>query len=239
MHQLSNQPLRIVFLGTPEFAVATLQKLAENGVNIVAVVTAPDKPSGRGLKLTPSPVKEYAVSQQIPVLQPANLKAPEFLEELKSFQADLQIVVAFRMLPELVWNMPRLGTFNIHASLLPTYRGAAPINWAIINGETETGITSFFLRHEIDTGDLIFQEKTAISEHDTVGTLYERLMQMGAGLALKTVRAIEAGNYPYEPQQNLPFLKHAPKIFKDDCRINWNQPSRKVYDFIRGLSTFP
>ena len=171
MHQLSNQPLRIVFLGTPEFAVATLQKLAENGVNIVAVVTAPDKPSGRGLKLTPSPVKEYAVSQQIPVLQPANLKAPEFLEELKSFQADLQIVVAFRMLPELVWNMPRLGTFNIHASLLPQYRGAAPINWAIINGETETGVTRVFLRHERDTGDLIFQENTILSEQDTVGTL--------------------------------------------------------------------
>ncbi|MDX5348124.1 MAG: methionyl-tRNA formyltransferase, partial [Hymenobacteraceae bacterium] len=195
-----NKNLRIIFMGTPDFAVATLQKLVENQVNVVAVITAPDKPAGRGLKLQQSPVKEYAVAQQIPVLQPTNLKSEVFLNELRSFEANLQVVVAFRMLPEVVWAMPEFGTFNIHASLLPQYRGAAPINWAIINGEKETGVTSFFLRHAIDTGDIIFQERVPILEEDNVGTLYEKLKQAGAELALQTIRALEKGDVPRVPQ---------------------------------------
>ncbi|HEX5170013.1 MAG TPA: methionyl-tRNA formyltransferase [Cyclobacteriaceae bacterium] len=231
--------LRIIFMGTPEFAVPSLEILIENKFNVVAVITAPDKPQGRGQKVVASPVKECAVRHNIPVLQPANLKSPEFLEQLKHYNANLQIVVAFRMLPEVVWSMPALGTFNLHASLLPQYRGAAPINWAIINGEEETGVTTFFLKHEIDTGSIIFQEKEPIYETDNVGTLYERLMKRGAQLVLKTVKAIEAGNYPSLPQQESIEIKHAPKIFKETCEINWNQPTKKIINFVRGLNPFP
>ncbi len=231
--------LRIIFMGTPEFAVSSLQKLVESGCEVVAVVTAPDKPSGRGLQLTPSPVKQYALSQGIPVLQPEKLKNPDFLAELRSYQADLQVVVAFRMLPEVVWNMPPKGTFNLHASLLPQYRGAAPINWAIINGETQTGVTTFFLEHEIDTGKIIFQETEPIHPDDTVGTLYERLMHKGAELTVRTVKAVEEGNYPQIPQPMVETLKTAPKIFKETCEINWHQPSEKVRNFVRGLSPYP
>lgn len=231
--------LRIIFMGTPEFAVPSLEILVENKLNVVAVITAPDKPQGRGQKITFSPVKECAVKHNIPVLQPTNLKSPAFLEELRSYQANLQIVVAFRMLPEVVWSLPTFGTFNLHASLLPQYRGAAPINWAIINGEKETGVTTFFLQHEIDTGSIIFQEKESITHEDTIGTLYERLMNKGSKLVLKTVRAIESGDYPSVPQSTVDEIKHAPKIFKETCEINWNQTSEQVYNFVRGLSPYP
>lgn len=231
--------LRIIFMGTPEFAVPSLEILIENKFNVVAVITAPDKPQGRGQKITYSPVKESALKHNVPVLQPTNLKAPEFLEELKSYEANLQIVVAFRMLPELVWAMPALGTFNLHASLLPQYRGAAPINWAIINGEKETGATTFFLKHEIDTGSIIFQEKEIIGEDDNVGELYERLMIKGAQLVLKTVRSIEQGNYPSVPQTESAEIKHAPKIFKETCQINWSQSSEQIRNFVRGLNPYP
>jgi methionyl-tRNA formyltransferase len=203
------------------------------------VITAPDKPQGRGQKLTPSPVKECALKHNIPVLQPTNLKSPEFLNELKSYQANLQIVVAFRMLPEVVWEMPQLGTFNLHGSLLPQYRGAAPINWAIINGEKETGVTTFFLKHEIDTGSIIFQEKEIIKEDDDVGSVYERLMHKGAALVLRTVQAIEQGDYPSVPQTMSSEIKHAPKIFKETCQINWDQPCEQIRNFVRGLSPYP
>jgi methionyl-tRNA formyltransferase len=231
--------LRIIFMGTPEFAVPSLQILLENKINVVAVVTAPDKPQGRGQKIVYSPVKECALQYNVPVLQPTNLKSPEFLQELKSYGANLQIVVAFRMLPEAVWAMPSLGTFNLHASLLPQYRGAAPINWAVINGEKETGITTFFLKHEIDTGSIIYQEKETISDDDTVGTLYERLMAKGGQLVLKTVRSIEAGNYPSLPQPTDVEIKHAPKIFKETCQIDWNKTSEQIRNFVRGLSPYP
>jgi methionyl-tRNA formyltransferase len=231
--------LRIIFMGTPEFAVPSLEALIKNKFNVVAVITAPDKPSGRGQKLTASPVKETALRYNLPVLQPTHLKSPEFLELLKSYNANLQVVVAFRMLPEAVWAMPALGTFNLHASLLPQYRGAAPIHWAIINGEKETGVTTFFLQHEIDTGKILFQEREPIHTTDTVGSLYERLMHKGANLVLKTVRAIESGNCTSVPQSNNELLKIAPKIFKDTCRIQWDQPSHKVVDFVRGLNPFP
>ncbi|HEY8938012.1 MAG TPA: methionyl-tRNA formyltransferase, partial [Cyclobacteriaceae bacterium] len=231
--------LRIIFMGTPEFAVPSLEILIENKINVVAVITAPDKPQGRGQKIVCSPVKECALKHNVPVLQPTNLKAPEFLEELKSYNANLQIVVAFRMLPEVVWNMPSLGTFNLHASLLPQYRGAAPINWAIINGEKETGATTFFLKHEIDTGSIIYQFKEPIHENDNVGTLYERLMKNGAQLVLKTVKAIEAGTYPSVPQPHDVEIKHAPKIFKETCQINWNQSAEQIRNFVRGLSPYP
>jgi methionyl-tRNA formyltransferase len=231
--------LRIIFMGTPEFAVPSLEILVENKFNVVAVITAPDKPQGRGQKLAASPVKECAVKNNIPVLQPTNLKSPEFLDELKSYQANLQVVVAFRMLPEIVWAMPALGTFNLHASLLPQYRGAAPINWAIINGEKETGATTFFLKHEIDTGSIIFQEREQILVNDDVGQLYGRLMRKGASLVLKTVKAIEAGDYPALPQHESADTKHAPKIFKETCEIRWNQPSESVRNFVRGLSPYP
>ncbi|HZX74681.1 MAG TPA: methionyl-tRNA formyltransferase [Cyclobacteriaceae bacterium] len=231
--------LRIIFMGTPEFAVPSLEILVENKFSVVAVITAPDKPQGRGQKLSYSPVKECALKHNLPVLQPTNLKSPEFLEELKGYNANLQIVVAFRMLPEVVWAMPALGTFNLHASLLPQYRGAAPINWAIINGEKETGATTFFLKHEIDTGSIIFQEKEPISDVDDVGTLYERLMHKGAKLVLKTVQAIEKGDYPSIPQFVQGESKHAPKIFKETCQINWNQSSESIRNFVRGLSPYP
>ena len=228
-------------MGTPDFAVESLRILVENKYNVVAVITAPDKPVGRGQKLGMSPVKEYLSENapNIPILQPEKLKNLEFLEELQTYQADLQIVVAFRMLPEVVWMMPKLGTFNLHGSLLPQYRGAAPINWAIINGETETGVTTFFLKQEIDTGSIIFQEKEPISLTDNVGDVYNRLMVKGAELVLKTVKAIESGSYPQEPQDETAEIHHAPKIFKETCQIDWNQPVKKVHDFIRGLSPYP
>lgn len=231
--------LRIIFMGTPEFAVPSLQTLIDHQYNIVAVITAPDKPKGRGQQLSESPTKECAIQNKIPVLQPTNLKDPSFLEALKGYQANLQIVVAFRMLPEVVWSMPSLGTFNLHASLLPQYRGAAPINWAIINGETETGVTTFFLKHEIDTGAIIFQEKEPIFSQDTAGSLYERLMDKGAQLVLKTVKAIEKGDYPAMEQRTEAPIKHAPKIFKETCEINWDQPTHKIINLVRGLSPYP
>jgi len=226
-------------MGTPEFAVPGLQLLVENGYNIVAVITAPDKPQGRGLKLGETPVKTYATAQGLRILQPEKLKDPTFIEELQSLKADLQIVVAFRMLPEMVWNMPPLGTFNLHASLLPQYRGAAPINWAIINGEKQTGVTTFFLKHEIDTGEILLQENEAISEKDTAGTLYESLMHKGASLILKTVRQIESGNLKQTPQIFNEILKSAPKIFKEDCEINWNKSALEIKNFVQGLSPYP
>lgn len=226
-------------MGTPEFAVESLKILVENGMNIVAVITAPDKPQGRGKKLGSSPVKQYAEQAELPYLQPKNLKDKGFLTALEALKADLQIVVAFRMLPEVVWNMPPLGTFNLHASLLPQYRGAAPINWAIINGETETGVTTFFLKHEIDTGSVIYQEKEPIHPNDTIGTLYERLMHKGSKLVLKTTQAIAKGDYPRIPQEEISEIKHAPKIFKPDCEINWNQPAENIRNFVRGLSPYP
>jgi methionyl-tRNA formyltransferase len=231
--------LRIIFMGTPEFAVPSLEILIQHKFNVVAVVTAPDKPQGRGQKITYSPVKESALKHGVPVLQPTNLKAPEFQEELKTYNANLQVVVAFRMLPEAVWAMPAIGTFNLHASLLPQYRGAAPINWAIINGEKETGVTTFFLRHDIDTGSIIFQEKETIHDDDNVGTLYERLMKKGAELVLKTVESIANDSYTSTPQPENVTIKHAPKIFKETCEINWDQPAEAVRNFIRGLSPYP
>ena len=226
-------------MGTPEFAVPSLNALVENGKNVVAVVTAPDKPAGRGLKLQTSAVKDAALNHNIPVLQPANLKSSEFLEELKSYQADLQVVIAFRMLPQSVWSMPNYGTFNLHASLLPQYRGAAPINWAIINGEKETGLTTFLLKQEIDTGDVILQEKETIKLDDTAGTLYERLMSKGAGLVLKTVELIENNNYKLLPQVTTNTIIQAPKIHKETCKIDWNKTAAEVQNFIRGLSPYP
>jgi methionyl-tRNA formyltransferase len=226
-------------MGTPDFAVASLEMLVENGENVVAVVTSVDKPSGRGLLLNESAVKKYAVSKNIPVLQPEKLKSPDFLAELASYKADLQIVVAFRMLPEVVWNMPKLGTFNLHGSLLPQYRGAAPINWAIINGEKETGVTTFFLKHEIDTGSIIFQAKEPILPEDNVGTIYEKLMKKGADLVMQTVAAIKTGNYPQTIQDESVVLHHAPKIFKETCEIDWNKSAEEINNFVRGLSPYP
>ena len=225
-------------MGTPDFAVEPLRRLVDAGKNIVAVITMPDKPAGRGHKIQFSPVKEYALSVGLPILQPANLKDPEFIEELRSYQADLQIVVAFRMLPEIVWNMPPLGTFNLHASLLPQYRGAAPINWAVINGETETGITTFFLQHEIDTGNIIMQEKITIAPDDNAGIVHDRLMMLGADLVLKTVEQIESGNISSMPQPEGE-LKAAPKIFKDTCLINFNTTAEAVRNLVRGLAPYP
>jgi methionyl-tRNA formyltransferase len=234
-----NQSLKIIFMGTPAFAVASLAALVEAGCHVVAVITAPDKPAGRGLQLIPSPVKQYALSQNIPILQPEKLKNSDFLAELQSYEADLQVVVAFRMLPEVVWNMPRLGTFNLHGSLLPQYRGAAPINWAIINGETVTGVTTFFIEHEIDTGKIIFQENEHIHPDDTVGSLYERLMTKGANLVVKTAVAIEAGEYPQIEQQFDQKLNPAPKIFKETCEIDWHKSSENIRNFVRGLNPYP
>jgi len=235
--------LRIIFMGTPGFAVESPKALVENGYNIVAVITAPDKPAGRGHKLSESAVKQFALQANIPVLQPEKLKNPVFLEELKGLQADLQIVVAFRMLPEVVWNMPPLGTFNLHASLLPQYRGAAPLNWAIINGETETGVTTFLLSHEIDTGRILFTEKTPIHHNDTVGDLHDRLMVAGANLVLKTVDALARDEINPVAQDELitsgAEFKHAPKLFREDMRINWKKSAVEVRNLIRGLSPYP
>ena len=229
--------LRIVFMGTPEFAVPSLNILVENNYDVVGVITAPDKPGGRGQQLQKSDVKIAAEKHGLKILQPANLKAPEFIDELRSLNANLQIVVAFRMLPEIVWSMPSIGTFNLHASLLPQYRGAAPINWAIINGEKETGVTTFFLKHEIDTGNILFQEKEAIYPEDDAGTLYDRLMNKGAGLVLKTVRSIESGNYNPQSQITNQELKHAPKVFRSP--INWDQKSVDIVNFVRGMNPSP
>jgi len=232
--------MKIVFMGTPDFAVESLKALVESGIcKVVAVITAPDKPSGRGLVMNETPVKKYAISKGIPVLQPDKLKNHQFLEELRSYQADLQIVVAFRMLPEVVWNMPPLGTFNLHGSLLPQYRGAAPINWAVINGETETGVTTFFLQQEIDTGNVIFSEKTPILIDDNASTIHDKLMIIGADLVVKTVEAIKAGNYPQIPQDMSVELKSAPKIFKETCQIDWKLSAESIHNFVRGLSPYP
>lgn len=240
---MEKKDLRIVYMGTPEFAVESLKRLVEGGYNVVAVITMPDKPMGRhGSVLQPSPVKQYAVSQGLKVLQPEKLKDEAFIGELQSLHADLQIVVAFRMLPKVVWAMPRLGTFNLHASLLPQYRGAAPINWAVINGETETGITTFFLKHEIDTGEIIDQVRIPIADTDDVGVVYDKLMRLGGDLVLKTVDAILDGNVKTVPQESVPLsgeLHPAPKIFKETCRIDWTQGTKRIYDFIRGLSPYP
>jgi methionyl-tRNA formyltransferase len=237
------ETLRIVFMGTPDFAVESLRVLVEGAYNVVGVITMPDKPAGRGYKLQASPVKEYALSQNLPLLQPEKLKDPEFLEQLKAWKADLQIVVAFRMLPEVVWDMPALGTFNLHASLLPQYRGAAPINWAIINGEKETGITTFFLTHEIDTGKIISQERIPIKETDNAEIIHDQLMSLGAKLVVKTVNDIIGDNiHPIEQAKIVSDekeLKPAPKIFKETCQIDWSKTTQEVYDFIRGLSPYP
>jgi methionyl-tRNA formyltransferase len=235
--------LRIVFMGTPEFAVESLKKLVEGKYNVVAVVTVPDKPAGRGQKVKESDVKKFAVLHNLPVLQPEKLKAPEFIEQLKSFQPDLQIVVAFRMLPEMVWQLPPLGTFNLHGSLLPHYRGAAPINRAIMNGEKKTGVTTFFLQQEIDTGNIIFREDVEIGEDENAGDIHDKLMYIGADLVLKTVDAIAIGNYPQTPQSNFlkpgEEIKTAPKIFREDCKIDWTWPGEKIHNHIRGLSPYP
>ena len=239
---MKKEDLRIVYMGTPDFAVESLRCLVEGGYNVVGVITMPDKPAGRGHKLQFSPVKQYALEHNLPLLQPEKLKDEAFLEALRAWKADLQIVVAFRMLPEVVWNMPRLGTFNLHASLLPQYRGAAPINWAVINGDTETGITTFFLKHEIDTGEVIQQVKVPIAETDNVGTVHDKLMLLGGELVTETVDAILADEVKTIPQEEMAVvgeLRPAPKIFKETCRIDWNQPVKRVYDFVRGLSPYP
>lgn len=233
-----SENLRIVFMGTPEFAVESLNILVKNGYDVAAVVTAPDKPAGRGQKLNMSAVKKYALEQNIPILQPVKLKDENFIQELKDLKANLFIVVAFRMLPEIVWNMPEIGTFNLHASLLPQYRGAAPINWAIINGEKKTGVTTFFLQHEIDTGDILMSESVDILPEDNASSLHDKLMNLGAKLTLQTVQAIENDNVRPQPQPDTE-IKHAPKIFKEDCLLNFNEPVETVHNKIRGLSPFP
>lgn len=234
---------RIIFMGTPGFAVESLKALREGGYNIVAVITAPDKPAGRGRKISESPVKQYAVGAGLPLLQPEKLKNPEFLSELAALQADLQVVVAFRMLPELVWNMPPMGTFNLHASLLPQYRGAAPLNWAVINGEKVTGITTFLLSHEIDTGQILFREETSIGDQETAGDLHDRLMVAGSRLVIKTVDALVSGSVtPVSQERILPEsfeIKHAPKLFREHMKIDWSKPAESVRNLIRGLSPHP
>ncbi len=239
----TKKDLRIVYMGTPDFAVESLKALVEGGYNVVGVITMPDKPAGRGHKLQMSAVKTYALSQNLPILQPVKLKDEDFLANLKEWNADLQIVVAFRMLPEAVWNMPKLGTFNLHASLLPQYRGAAPINWAVINGEKETGATTFFLTHEIDTGRIILQDKISIADDENVGSVHDRLMTMGGKLVTKTVDAIIEGKVEAQEQKNFfndpKELKAAPKIFKDTCKIDWNNSSISIFNLIRGMSPYP
>lgn len=234
--------MKIVFLGTPEFAAYSLTYLLDAGIDIAAVVTMPDKTGGRGHKTITSAVKQVALERSLPLLQPVSLKDPAFIEALREINADLFVVIAFRMLPEIVWRMPRLGTFNLHASLLPRYRGAAPINWAVINGDTETGVTTFFLKHEIDTGDIIAREKIKIRPEDNVGDVYDRLMELGARLTLKTIRDIEAGTLTTTPQDALTGGEEptpAPKIFKDTCRIDWTKPAAQVHNLVRGLSPYP
>ena len=242
---MTKEDLKIIFMGTPEFAVASLKALVENGYDVVAVVTQPDKPVGRhGSVLQPSEVKKYALEKGIPVLQPEKMKDPEFLQQLRGFNADLQVVVAFRMLPEVVWDMPRLGTFNVHAALLPQYRGAAPINWAVINGETTTGVTTFFLDHDIDTGRVIMKRTFDIPDDADVEYVYNGLMHLGAQVALETIERIVEGDGQVDaiPQEQLmdgQTLHAAPKIFKETCRIDWNLPAKRIYDFVRGLSPYP
>lgn len=235
---MENKKLKIVFFGTPEFAVESLDALMKAGFDIAAVVTMPDKIAGRGHKLIESDVKKYAMEKGLPVLQPEKLKSPDFVSCLQEINADLFIVIAFRMLPEIVWRMPRFGTFNLHASLLPKYRGAAPINWAVINGETETGVTTFFLKHEIDTGDIIRQEKIVIDPTDNVGDVHDKLMHLGARMVVETVKEIEKGNNSSKPQ---PPGNHtpAPKIFKETCRINWDKKAVNIHNLVRGLSPYP
>ena len=237
------QDLRIVFMGTPEFAVASLDALVQAGCNIVGVITAPDKPAGRGMQLQQSAVKQYAAAKGLNVLQPEKLKNPGFLEILQSLKADLQIVVAFRMLPEVVWNMPPMGTVNVHGSLLPHYRGAAPINWAVINGENETGVTTFKLKHEIDTGDILLQERIPIGDDETSGSLHDRMKETGAQLLVRTVQGLANGSLQEIPQSEISNqkseIKHAPKIFTETCRIDWNWPVDDIYNLIRGLSPYP
>lgn len=239
---MKKQDIRIVYMGTPEFAVESLKQLVEGGYNVVGVITMPDKPAGRGHRIQFSPVKEYALSQGLPLLQPEKLKDETFLSELKAWNADLQIVVAFRMLPEAVWDMPRLGTFNLHASLLPQYRGAAPINWAIINGDKETGATTFFLTHEIDTGKIIMQKRIPITDSDNAGTIHDHLMALGASMVTETVDAILEDKISPVDQNAVNTqepLKPAPKIFKETCRIDWNKDAKDIFNFIRGLSPYP
>jgi methionyl-tRNA formyltransferase len=243
---MEKNEMRIVYMGTPDFAVESLRALVEGGYPVVGVITTPDKPVGRhGSVLQASPVKQYALSQGIPVLQPEKLKDEAFLADLRALQADLQIVVAFRMLPEVVWDMPRFGTFNLHASLLPQYRGAAPINWAVINGEQETGVTTFFLTHEIDTGKIIRQQRVAIADTDDAGVVHDKLMAVGAGLVTETVDLLLAGDGRVDAiaQETLSpcsaLLHPAPKLFKETCRIDWQQPAKQIHDFIRGLSPYP
>lgn len=231
--------LKIVFMGTPDFAVTTLQTIVEAGYNVVGVITAPDKPAGRGRKLQESAVKKYAREQNLKVLQPTNLKAEEFLIELRSLEANLQVVVAFRMLPDVVWKMPEFGTFNLHASLLPQYRGAAPINWAIINGEQETGVSTFFIDEKIDTGEMIMQEKVEVAPTETAGSLHDKLMMTGAQLALKTLEAIEEGDVATTSQKEAGDLKAAHKFTRENTRIDWEQPLDRIYNLIRGLSPYP
>lgn len=234
--------LRIIFMGTPEFAVPSLDKLYGAGYNIVGVITAPDKPAGRGMKITVCPVKKYALEKNLQILQPEKLRDPGFIEKLKNLKADVQVVVAFRMLPEVVWNMPPLGTINLHGSLLPQYRGAAPINWAIINGEKETGVTTFKLQQEIDTGDILMQKKIEISEVETAGSLHDKMMNIGADILLKTIQQLEKGSLKEHSQNGIARsspLHTAPKIFSETCEINWNQKSGDIYNFIRGLSPYP
>lgn len=241
---MDKQSIRIIYMGTPDFAVESLRALVDGGYNVVAVVTMPDKPAGRGHQLQYSAVKQYALSVGLPILQPERLKDESFLQQLRSYNADLQIVVAFRMLPEVVWDMPRLGTFNLHASLLPQYRGAAPINWAVINGEKETGATTFMLQHEIDTGNIILQERISIADDENVGSVHDRLMTMGAGLVTRTVDLIidsenNSQPLPTTPQDESMQLKAAPKIFKDTCAIDFSCSAQQVYNHIRGLSPYP
>jgi len=235
-----NRP-RIIFMGTPEFAVPSLERLVEAGFEVAAVITAPDRPAGRGLRLAESAVKQTARSKQLAILQPEKLKDPAFIDALIQLRADLQVVVAFRMLPEIVWSMPPLGTINLHASLLPQYRGAAPINWAIINGETETGVTTFRLQHQIDTGNILLQKKVAIGPEETAGELHDRLMNDGAGLLLETLIRLSAGTLGETPQPDLPqgSLHHAPKIYPETCRIGWDAPAGNIYNLVRGLSPYP
>lgn len=236
--------LRVVFMGTPEFAVASLDALVKAGCNVVGVVTAPDKPAGRGMQVQQSAVKKYAVEHNLPVLQPVKLKDPDFITDLKNLRADLQIIVAFRMLPELVWSMPPMGSLNLHGSLLPRYRGAAPINWAVMNGEKETGVTTFRLKHEIDTGNILLQESFPITSEDTAGTVHDRMKDIGAALLVKTVKGLADGSLTEIPQSDLAAttiaeLPHAPKIHTDTCRISWSKPAEQVHNLVRGLSPYP
>jgi len=233
--------MKIIFMGTPDFAVASLKALLSANYNVIAVITAPDKPAGRGQKLSESAVKKFATENNLKVLQPEKLKNPEFLSQLKQLNADVQVVVAFRMLPQVVWSMPPKGTINLHGSLLPQYRGAAPINWAIINGEKQSGVTTFFLQQEIDTGDILYTDKVAIADNMNAGQLHDILMEIGAKLVVKTVKAIETGEYKEISQNNInhQILKYAPKLFKENCLINWHTSNINAYNQIRGLSPFP